>query len=70
MSREICQFVDELLNVVEQLWISVWETFLIVTDGSYQFLLFFCQFDCFFLSLSHCDYLFNLTTQSYYEFSY
>lgn len=34
LSGKVCQFVDELLNVVEQLGISVRETFLIVADSS------------------------------------
>lgn len=67
--RKVGQFVYELLDVVEQLWIAVRVASLIVADGPYQLLLIFCQFDCFF-SFSHRSCLFNLTPQSYYEFSY
>lgn len=69
MSGKVCQFINELLNEVKQLRIAIRETLAIIPDGSYQLFLFFGQFD-FFFSFSHCDYLFNLTSQRYYEFSY
>lgn len=54
LSGKICQFVDELLNVVEHLRMTVREAHLVVANGSDQLLLYFCKFDLFSF-LFHCD---------------
>ena len=47
LSGEIGQFVNDLLNVIEQVGESVRVALSIVPDGSYKFFLLFCQFDFF-----------------------
>lgn len=66
---EVGQFVDQLLNEVEKLRVTVGIAETVISYCPYQLFFFLRELDFFFSSSFHCIALFNLTIQIYYEFS-